>query len=70
MVELNHLIFLQIKYTKIKQKVDLTLLDLNEIYIKKDSLNEQDIKNHIENNKDSFLLKWSIYLMLKSHLKF
>ena len=44
-------------YKNQTKKVDLTLLDLNEIYIKKDSLNEQDIKNHIENNKDSFLLK-------------
>ena len=44
-------------YKNQTKKVDLTLLDLNEIYIKKDSLNEQDIKNHIENNKDNFLLK-------------
>ncbi len=44
-------------YKNQTKKVDLTLLDLNEIYIKTDSLNEQDIKNHIENNKDSFLLK-------------
>ena len=44
-------------YKNQTKKVDLTLLDLNEIYIKKDSLNEQDIKNHIENNKDSFLLE-------------
>ena len=44
-------------YKNQTKKIDLTLLDLNEIYIKKDSLNEQDIKNHIENNKDSFLLK-------------
>ena len=44
-------------YKNQTKKVDLTLLDLNEIYIKKDSLSEQDIKNHIENNKDSFLLK-------------
>ena len=44
-------------YKNQTKKIDLTLLDLNEIYIKKDSLNEQDIKNHIENNKDSFLLE-------------
>ena len=44
-------------YKNQTKKVDLTLLDLNEIYIKTDSLNEQDIKNHIENNKDSFLLE-------------
>ena len=44
-------------YKNQTKKIDLTLLDLNEIYIKKDSLNEQDIKNHIENNKDNFLLK-------------
>ena len=44
-------------YKNQTKKVELTLLDLNEIYIKKDSLNEQDIANHIESNKDSFLLK-------------
>ena len=44
-------------YKNQTKKIGLTLLDLNEIYIKKDSLNEQDIKNHIENNKDSFLLE-------------
>ncbi len=50
--------FLANKLFKNENKnIQISFLDLNEIYINKDSLSEQDIEKHIENNKDNFSIK-------------